>query len=334
MKNDVINLGILGCARNIPVSVVYPLKNMTQIRVAGIAGRTRERGEEYAARFGIPHAYAGYEDLVQSNDIDMVYVMLPNAMHGEWAVKSARSGKHVLVEKPACLTSAEFSGMIKAAEGNGVQLLEAVMAGHHPWQDYVRAIVTENRLGPLQEIRTAIHFIPKENFAGNYRSLPQLGGGVFYDLGSYWVQATQKLTSVKDASCEGESAFDGPNKCDWSFQARLRTKAGVESTFTASFEKPYQARHEIFFSTGKITLNNIFGGNLGHHRLKLRIDEHGKGAEETREFEPQNYYENQFRFFADVILGKKKNTPYSETMERVELMERIYSSARSSRLNH
>jgi NDP-hexose-3-ketoreductase len=334
MQNDVINLGILGCARNIPVSVVYPLKNIAHIRVAGIAGRTRERGEEYTARFGIPRAYAGYEDLVSSNDIDMVYIMLPNHMHGEWAVKSACSGKHVLVEKPACLTAAEFSGMVKAAEDHGVHLLEAVMAAHHPWQDYVRSIVEANRLGPLKEIRTAIHFIPKENFAGNYRSFPRMGGGVFYDVGSYWLQATQKLTSVKDASYAGESEFAGPNKCDWAFQARLQTKAGVESVFTGSFEKPYQARHEIIFSSGTIAMNNIFGGNLGHHRLKLRIDDHDKGTEENREFEPQNYYENQLRFFADVILGKKKNIPYSETMERVELMERIYSSARSSRPDH
>jgi NDP-hexose-3-ketoreductase len=330
MKNDIINLGILGCARNIPFSVMYPLKSIANIRLVGIAGRTRDRGEEYAEKFGIPRAFACYEDLVQSGDIDMVYIMLPNSLHCEWAVKSACHAKHVLVEKPACLTSSEFAVMKKAAEDNGIELLEAVMAGHHPWQNHVRLIVDESRLGKMKEIRTSISFLPKDNFNGNYRSFPGMGGGVFYDLGSYWLQLTQKLTSVNDASCKGISRFNGPNGCDWSFEASLRTKAVVVSMFEGSFEKPYQASHEIIFESGKIVMNNVFGGNLGHHRLKLKISDHDKGTEETREFEPQNYYESQLNFFADVILGKRKNIPLSETLERIELMERIYSSAKSS----
>jgi predicted dehydrogenase len=330
MKNDIINMGILGCARNLPVSVIYPLKRLVNIRLAGIAGRTRERGEQGAAKLGLPRAFACYEDLVKSDDIDLVYIVLPNSLHAEWAVKAAGRGKHVLVEKPACLTSDEFSGMKKAAKDNGVALLEAVMAQHHPWQDHVRLIEDEGRLGPLREIRTSIHFIPKDNFNGNYRSFPDMGGGVFYDLGAYWLQMTQKLTSVKDASYKGVSRFDGPNGCDWSFEAGLNTQAGVVSRFEGSFEKPYRAGHELIFESGRIEMHNVFGGNLGHHKLKLNINDHGKGTEETHEFEPQNYYENQLNFFAEVILGKRKNIPLSETSERIELMEKIYSQARSS----
>ena len=77
-------------------------------------------------------------------------------------------------------------------------------------------------------------------------------------------------------------------------------------------------------------MKNMFGGNLGHHRLKPKIRGHDKGVEETVEFEPQNYYENQLNFFADVILGKKENIPPSETLARIELMEKIYASARGS----
>jgi NDP-hexose-3-ketoreductase len=256
--------------------------------------------------------------------------MLPNSLHADWAVRAARRGKHVLVEKPACLTATECDRMMRAAKENGVTLLEAVMAAHHPWQDDVRRTMADGRLGKLKEIRTSISFIPKENFSGNYRSLPGMGGGVFYDLAGYWLQLTQNLVPVAGASVTGSSAFSGPNGCDWSFEAGLTTADGIVSRFSGSFEKPYRAGHEIVFETGAIAIHNVFGANIGRHRLKLSVHDQARGAVETREYEPQNYYENQLRFLADVIRGRRENPGLEETQERTALMERIYASARSA----
>lgn len=70
-----------------------------------------------------PHSYDRYEDCLEQ--VDAVYIALPNSMHAEYTIRAARAGVHVLYEKPMAVTADECERMIEACASNGVKLMIA-----------------------------------------------------------------------------------------------------------------------------------------------------------------------------------------------------------------
>ncbi|NLW46100.1 MAG: Gfo/Idh/MocA family oxidoreductase [Firmicutes bacterium] len=328
MENRVKKVGILGCAKILPISLLFPLKNIDGIKVGGIASHDKERADEYGKKYGLPFVYDNFDELIKSDSIDFVYIVLSNELHAEWALKAAQAKKHLLIEKPLCLKATDYKEIEKKCQVNQVHLLEAIMVQHHPWQKYIIDIKNSGQYGRLKRVTTRASFIAKDNFLGNYRSSPEKGGGAFYDLGSYWMQFLQCLGQLKNASYNGKSSFNGPNGCDWTFNAQLIFDDGIISEFTCSFEMPYQACHELEFESAKITMPNFFGANLGNRKMSLIIEDFNKESKETVFFPPQNYYVNQLKFFANVLDGLTPNISLEQTYERILFMEEIYKLAK------
>jgi len=88
-----------------------------------VASRDAEKARVFAGELGIPRAYAGYEQLLADPEIEAVYIPLPNSMHHEWTIKAARAGKHILCEKPLCLSFEEARAIKLAVESAGVSLV-------------------------------------------------------------------------------------------------------------------------------------------------------------------------------------------------------------------
>jgi len=162
----------------------------------------------------------------------------------------------------------------------------------------------------------------------NYRSFPEMGGGCFYDLGTYWVQFVQYILGMNYDSFYGSSEFNGPNGCDWSFNAGLIWKVGVKAQFETSFEQPYQASHVLEFENGRVKIDNFFKANYGNFKIFINEKDFISGARHKTSFPPQNYYVNQLNFFCDVLDGKNMNISLKESHERVKLMDDILNAAR------
>src|SRR5271166_1877999 len=95
-----IRFGVLGTARVVPYGLLAPAKKTQGVEVSGIASRTPQKAEEFAARHGIQRSFGSYEALLESRDIDAVYIALPTALHYDWARRTIDAGKHGLCEKP------------------------------------------------------------------------------------------------------------------------------------------------------------------------------------------------------------------------------------------
>ena len=101
------------------------------VELYAIYSRTREKGEEFASRHGIPNVFCDMEEFL-SSDIDAVYIASPNCLHCEQTLAAVAHGKHVLCEKPIASNSAEYARMRRAAEEKGVILLEAMRPAFDP----------------------------------------------------------------------------------------------------------------------------------------------------------------------------------------------------------
>src|SRR6056297_2187253 len=80
--------------------------------IIAIASRDRDRAVAVADEFDVPRAYGSYDDLLADDDLDAVYVPLPNGLHAEWTKRAADAGLHVLCEKPLAVDAAEARDVV------------------------------------------------------------------------------------------------------------------------------------------------------------------------------------------------------------------------------
>jgi len=184
--------GILSTAKIGREHVVPQLLDAENGVVAAVASRDKARAEEFAARFGIPHTFGSYEEMLQSDVIDGVYIPLPTSQHIEWSIKAADAGKHVLCEKPIALDAGDIEKVIAARDRNGVLVAEAFMVFYHPQWQRVRALIADGAIGKLRHVQGAFTYFNTD--PANMRNKPELGGGGLPDIGVYPTVVTRIST--------------------------------------------------------------------------------------------------------------------------------------------
>ncbi|WP_088830232.1 Gfo/Idh/MocA family protein [Paenibacillus tyrfis] len=322
-------IGVLGCAHILDRALFTPLKSLEHLGVHAIASRTKSKAESYADKYGIPHAFGSYEELLACEEIDFVYIALSNELHAEWAIRALQAGKPVLVEKPVCLNTEELRRLMDVQAASGLPVLEGLMVQHHPWQSEIKRMVGGNAYGRLLQVRSQISVPFQDPERQNYRSFPERGGGAFYDFGCYWLQFLQAVLGLEPSGCDAESDFAGPGGCDWTFRASLEYADGVRTELVASFELPAISRHTLEFERAVVTVDDFFRASMGTYRIAIRIQDKQTGAVEKLAFEPQNYFVNQLAFFSDVLDGTTSNMPIVQSYERMALHERLLTLARA-----
>ena len=115
-----------------------PEEERTLHRVVAVSARSLERAQQFAQKHSVPTAYGSYEELCADKDVQAVYVNTINSTHYEIALKAIKSGKHVLVEKVMTLSAGHTEALYKAAEEQGVFVLDVSVHDACVW---VRACV-------------------------------------------------------------------------------------------------------------------------------------------------------------------------------------------------
>ena len=178
-----LSIGIVGAA-NIARQFTAALRDNAFVRVAGVASRTGDTARAFADACGIQRHYGTYDALLADPSIDAVYIPLPNHLHAEWTIKAANAGKHVLCEKPLCMSRAEAEAMFAAARANGVFLLEAYPYRFQPHMAALLKLLDDGAIGTVRTMQASFGFTVT-NPDVNIRMKPEAGGGALLDAGSY-----------------------------------------------------------------------------------------------------------------------------------------------------
>jgi hypothetical protein len=180
MTDGALRLGILGAAR-IAVGSIIPAATRTDaVEVAAVATRGGEKAR--AVREAAPEAelFEDYASLLESTEVDAVYVPLPNSMHVEWTLKALEADKHVLCEKPFSLHAEGAERAVKAARSAGLALMEGFMYRLHPQTVRLAQLLRECVVG---EVRQAVaEFGHRLDDPEDVRGVGTLGGGSLGDV--------------------------------------------------------------------------------------------------------------------------------------------------------
>lgn len=185
MANQILRtrFGVIGTGR-ITRRLVADLQSTDGVDVTSIASRSDQRARWYADQYGIAAAVEGYEQLLQRDDVDAVYISLPPSMHAQWSIAAAEHGKHVLCEKPLAVSVAEAESINAACRQHGVHWLDATGWIHHERTDAIADWIDSGRLGRIGHISVSVSFYQPFQ-SDDHRLDESLGGGCLLDLGWY-----------------------------------------------------------------------------------------------------------------------------------------------------
>jgi xylose dehydrogenase (NAD/NADP) len=244
--------GILSTAR-INRRFIPALKRAARSEVIACGGRDPERTCNFADCWEIGEAEDSCQSVLGREDIDAVYIPLPNSLHREWTVRAAGAGKHVLCEKPLGVSAAEAKAMAVAARENGVVLMEAMAYRFHPQFLRLRELLREGVIGRVRLIRAWFRFtLPA---GANIRWQGDLGGGVLFDVGCYPVNFS---LAVAGEVPERVSCIRRPGKTgvDILTAGRLEFPSGIIAQFDCSFALPYGTGAEVIGERGAIRIRH------------------------------------------------------------------------------
>jgi D-xylose 1-dehydrogenase (NADP+, D-xylono-1,5-lactone-forming) len=287
------------------------------VEIAAVASRDGAKAQAYATEHGIARAHGSYEELLGDDELDAVYISLPNGMHHEWTMNAIDAGKHVLVEKPYSRRGAEAEAAWDAAGRAGVAVMEAFMWRHHPQAAKARELVEEGAIGRLREIRTTFSFPLFDH--DNVRMVADLDGGALMDVGCYCISGA-RLLGGEPEHVFGEQVV-GPTGVDVDFYGTLRFPNDVVGLFDASFTLPKRQRLEAVGEEGTLVLEAPWRSDWGGRVL---LDGEQVDVPVT------NPYERELSNMAAAIAGTAEPLlGRDDAVAQARVIEALYGSAES-----
>ena len=298
-----IRFGVVG-SNFITDWVLAGAKEDERFELSAIYSRTRERGEEFAAKHNIPHVFTSLEEMVSSDLIDAVYIASPNYVHASQSILAMNHGKHVLCEKPMASNAKEARKMVEAAHRNGVALMEAMKSTLSPNFTAVRENL--HRLGTIRR-----YFASFCQYSSRYDKFkegivlnafrPELSNGAMMDIGIYTIYPMVVLFGrPKSISAQGivlSSGADGQGAVNMEYE-------GVNATIIYSKIANYQLPAEIEGEEGNIHIYRIQTPvDIRFYPRQAPASGHEKRAEgeNISSTDTHNEYYHEIKEFIDLI---------------------------------
>ena len=321
MPDGAVRWGIISTA-NINRKVIPGAKASPKVDLVGIASRDQSRAEQYASWWEIPRAYGSYEALLADDEIDAVYISLPNTLHCEWSINALEAGKHVLCEKPLSRHPEEVAAAFDAADRTGRLLSEAFMWRHNPQTARLKQLLDECAIGELRLVRSTFSYSLYDE--DNIRLQTEVEGGGLMDVGCYTISGSRFLAGGEPERVFGE-AWYGPTGTDWAFAGTMRFPGDVIAAFDCGTALVNRDELEAIGSEGSLFVDDPW------HCLKPGIELRRDNGVERIEIEQQDSYRLELENMSDAIRGEAELLLAREdAMGQARALEALHESATTS----
>lgn len=325
--------GILGSA-SIAMKNWHAILNAGNSRLVAVGSRSIASAQRFidVCQASAPspeevEAVEGYETLIARQDIDALYIPLPTAVRTEWAIKAARAGKHIVIEKPCAVSAEDLRLILAAAENSGVQVMDGSMFPHSARLPALRAVLDDGEsIGDIRRIATHFSFVGDPAWVERNSIIEP--AGCLGDVGWYNIRLIlfalgyELPAAVRGRTLQGITRADGSGVTPTEFEGELVFANGVTATLYNAFDTSRQQWAYISGTKGHLHMkdfvlphygnnvsftvsNDSFGGsgcffNLERHERAVSLPEYSNNhptAQETK----------LYRTFADLVLTGKRD---------------------------
>jgi predicted dehydrogenase len=237
-----------------------------------------------------------YADLLARDDVDAVYIPLPNVGHKPWILAALAAGKHVMCEKPLTMSAADTDEVFAAADSAGRVLMEAYMWPHHPRG---RALLDIGRdsLGRLIASYGTFSFPLGRD---DDHRVDARGGGALFDVGIYCL-GPMVLLAPSETRQVSASAIRNQAGVDISMSGLVHLDHELAAHFSVSFDAPHRRSFDLIGSEGVVSFDDHFvpGPEEPSEVVVARRD----GSITRVQCDGANAFANMIDHFADVVYG-------------------------------
>ncbi|HKL13037.1 MAG TPA: Gfo/Idh/MocA family oxidoreductase [Halanaerobiales bacterium] len=264
-----INWGIIGTGV-IANTFANEFNYVKEGKLLAVASRSKENAQKFADANNIERAYQGYENLVNDEDLDVIYIATPHSLHYEHTMLCLENNKSVLCEKPLAVNENQENKMFAKAKDKNLFLMEAMWTYFLPPIQKAKEWINTGKIGEIQVLTAQVGIIPRppRNDKGRLFN-PYLAGGALLDTGIYPIALANLLLPDDhiDLKITSQLADSGVDEHDsiilkyknnaiaqltCTIQAQIKTDAYIYGT-KGTIHLPY------FLRTDKAILENEDG---------------------------------------------------------------------------
>ncbi len=259
-----IKWGIVGPG-NIATSFTEDLKLVKDAEVAAVASRSLERAQQFADEFNIPNVFGSYDELFNSDTVDIVYVATPHNFHKDLSIQAIKSGKHVLCEKPLGVNRAEVEEIVAAAKARQVFMMEGLWSRFNPSVQKAKQMVDDGTIGDVGYLHADFAFYGLDRGLDSRLLNPELASGSLLDIGIYPVFLAYLILGMPKEIMAKSNFLDNGTELQTSMLFHYDSAQAVLYSGLTSASK---MEAEISGSKGEIFIDNMWHQADGCSLLK------------------------------------------------------------------
>jgi glucose-fructose oxidoreductase len=298
-------------------------------RVVAVVGGDRAYAQALAQEFrATAYHFDEFRQCLNRDDVQAVYVALPNSLHSDYTVDAARAGMHVICERPMAVTADECRRMIRTCQTNRVKFLISYRLQFQPAFAKAMDLVRAGHLGALKTFSSDVTLrIPTPE---DVRLQRRLGGGSVYELGVYAIAAARMLFGAEPAQVMAMTArttrrYGGD--VDEGTVALIRFPDERLVHFHSSFGEEPVSTCTLFGEEGWLSVTPAYRHDVD---TQLIVSRHGRVEATT--YPPTDQFAAEIAYFSECILADRPPEPSGiEGLQDVRTIEAIYRSARDGR---
>lgn len=294
-----VKWGILGTS---PISQVIAnaIQASQTSQLIAIGSRSLTTAKKFSDQFSIPKMYDDYQELLNDNEIDAIYIGLPNHLHKEWIIRAAQAGKHILSEKPFVVSINEAHEVIDAVKQSNVFCLEALMYLCHPFIKKIHDIIRDQTIGDIK-LYTATYTAHISDVAN-----PTAGGSI-RNLGCYPISLVRLLANAEPIEIAGMGRLNNENNTD--NQASVILKFANESMAVISTADDIKMawQFDVYGTKGSLkVITNPWMPDQDNNKLHIYLNNEPNPIEINVQAE-KPLYTYQIDFLNSQILNQSTN---------------------------
>jgi len=189
-----IKWGIIGLGK-IARKFADDLQLVANNELVAVASRSVERSQSFADHYQVKNYYGSYDEILQDDEVEVIYIATPHTGHYENTLKCLEYGKAVLCEKAFAMNLAQVEEMVAKAKEKQLFLMEALWTRFSPSMLKTIELVESGAIGNIRSIQADFGFNTPFNPDSRLFN-KQLGGGSLLDVGIYPVFLASTLLGV------------------------------------------------------------------------------------------------------------------------------------------
>ncbi len=318
-----LNFGIIGCSSVANNSFIPALLKTKSAELESVGSRSKSKAKDFAKKFHSKN-FGIYDDILENEKIDAVYISLPIALQEKWILKAAKAGKHVLCEKSSTTSFSSAQKIVTECKKNGTRIMENFPFVFHPQQTKIQQLINSKKLGKTFSFSGKFGF--NLNFSSNdFRFKKELGGGILNDVGCYMISASKFIFQSVPLRIFCNLEYNKKYKIDTKGTIHMTFPNGNSAIGQFGYSNKFQSNYNIWSEKSIITADKAFNIKPNQSTKISIISEKNSKIIQVKKYD-------QFKLLLDYFCKKIQNNSSDNSLFEDSLLKQalIMQYARKS----